>query len=409
MKPSDLVSFIPMGDVSDSGHWMTKRTKPLKSVRQGFTPFANGDVLFAKITPCMENGKGAHVVGLANGVGFGSTEFHVLRPKPEADARFIFHHTQHRALRSAAEAAMTGSAGQKRVPTEFFHKRKVYAPDKEEQSRIADILDTLDTQIQKTEALIAKLAKIKEGLLHDLLTRGIDQNGQLRPGPDQAPDFYKTSAIGLIPKEWHLGTISDYVHPKEGIKPGPFGSSITKSIYRRSGYKIYGQEQVIRADHTFGDYYIDQTKYSELADFSVQPFDLLISLVGTIGKVLIIPETHEKGVINPRLMRLRPNKHVCDPEFLGQLLTSSFFTRKLIALAGGGTMPVINKRIIQDVTLPLIPISEQIQIRSRLLCLLGRLESEEALLAKSRAQKSGLMDDLLTGKVRVTPLLKDVV
>lgn len=329
-----------------------------------------------------------------------------LFPKGNVSPRYLLRVLD--SLKSHAESVSVGSTVKGIRISDLLGIQTPIAPP-HEQPKIAQILDTLDTQIQKTEALIAKLAKIKEGLLHDLLTRGIDQNGQLRPGPDQAPDFYKTSAIGLIPKEWHLGTISDYVHPKEGIKPGPFGSSITKSIYRRSGYKIYGQEQVIRADHTFGDYYIDQTKYSELADFSVQPFDLLISLVGTIGKVLIIPETHEKGVINPRLMRLRPNKHVCDPEFLGQLLTSSFFTRKLIALAGGGTMPVINKRIIQDVTLPLIPISEQIQIRSRLLCLLGRLESEEALLAKSRAQKSGLMDDLLTGKVRVTPLLKDVV
>lgn len=278
-----------------------------------------------------------------------------------------------------------------------------------EQSKIAQILDTLDTQIQKTEALIAKLEKIKEGLLHDLLTRGIDQNGQLRPTPKQAPELYKKSAIGLIPLDWHQGTISDYVLHGDGIKPGPFGSSITKNMYRRTGYKIYGQEQVIRTDHTFGNYYIDHTKYSELIGFAVQPWDILISLVGTVGKVLVIPANHEPGIINPRLMRLRPHKAKCDAIFLGHVLTSSFFTRKLIALAGGGTMPVINKRIIQNVALPVIPLLEQTEIRSRISALLQRLDNEKALLAKLHTQKSGLMDDLLTGRVRVTPLLKDAV
>src|SRR5690554_4715492 len=78
-----------------------------------------------------------------------------------------------------------------------------------EQTKIAQILDTLDTQIQKTEALIAKLEKIKEGLLHDLLTRGIDRNGQLRPTPDQAPELYKESALGLIPDEWSISRIEE--------------------------------------------------------------------------------------------------------------------------------------------------------------------------------------------------------
>jgi type I restriction enzyme S subunit len=278
-----------------------------------------------------------------------------------------------------------------------------------EQQKIVQILDTLDTQIQKTEALIAKLEKIKEGLLHDLLTRGIDQNGKLRPTPEQAPELYKESALGLIPKEWHKGTISDYLLQNGGIKPGPFGSSITKNMYRSSGYKIYGQEQVIRADPTFGNYYIDRNKYSELIDFSVQPRDILISLVGTVGKVLIIPESHEQGIINPRLMRLRPNQNICNSEFLSHVLTSVLFTRKLTALAGGGTMPVINKRIVQSVVLPVIPLTEQNEIRSKISSLLGRLVNEKAMLAKLQAQKIGLMDDLLTGHVRVTTLLKDAV
>lgn len=328
--------------------------------------------------------------------------------REEFHPQFVLHYlNSDRNLKKAADIA--GGSTRSRISRNNLGSLDIPIPPRPQQQKIAQILDTLDTQIQKTETLITKLEKIKEGLLHDLLTRGIDQNGQLRPTPKQAPELYKESAIGLIPLDWHQGTISDYVLHGDGIKPGPFGSSITKSMYRRTGYKIYGQEQVIRADHTFGNYYIGRTKYSELMGFEVQPWDILISLVGTVGKVLVIPENHEPGIINPRLMRLRPNKANCDATFLGQVLTSSFFTRKLIALAGGGTMPVINKRIIQNVALPVIPLLEQTEIRSRVSALLQRLDSEKGLLVKLHTQKSGLMDDLLTGRVRVTPLLKDAV
>ena len=340
-----------------------------------------------------------------------STEFVCLEPATDTiPLSFWRHFFSHKQFSNRLDRVAIGSTNSHKryAPRELLSFR-INTPSVVEQELIAQILDTLDIQIQKTEALIAKLKKIKEGLLHDLLTRGIDQNGQLRPTPEQAPSLYKDSAIGLIPLAWHQGTISDYVLHRDGIKPGPFGSSITKNMYRRTGYKIYGQEQVIRADHTFGNYYIDRTKYSELIGFAVQPWDILISLVGTVGKVLVIPKNHEPGIINPRLMRLRPNKVNCDATFLGQVLTSSFFTRKLIALAGGGTMPVINKRIIQNVALPVIPLSEQTEIRARVSGLLRRLDSEATLLAKLRTQKHGLMDDLLTGRVRVTPLLKDAV
>jgi len=329
-----------------------------------------------------------------------------LFPKARVNPQYLLRLLD--SLKFHAESVSVGSTVKGIRISDLLGIRTPIAPS-HEQPKIAQILDTLDTQIQKTEALIAKLEKIKEGLLHDLLTRGIDQNGQLRPKPEQTPELYKESALGLIPKEWQKGTISEYLLQNGGIKPGPFGSSITKNMYRSKGYKIYGQEQVIRADHTFGNYYIDHSKYSELIDFSVQSRDILISLVGTIGKVLIIPEEHDQGIINPRLMRLRPNQNFCDSEFLSHVLTSTFFTRKLTALAGGGTMPVINKRIVQSVVLPVIPLMEQSVISSRISSFIRRLANEKRMLAKLRAQKSGLMDDLLTGRVRVTPLLKDAV
>ena len=176
----DLVSFIPMVDVTESGEWIGKLVKRLRDVRSGFTAFRNDDILFAKITPCMENGKGAHVTGLQNGIGFGSTEFHVLRAIPGVYSRYVYHWLQSSRLRQKAEAIMTGSAGQQRVPAEFFSRFSVPLFTYDEQHDIANILDTVDAAIQQTEALIAKLKVMKAGLLHDLLTRGLDGEGRLR-------------------------------------------------------------------------------------------------------------------------------------------------------------------------------------------------------------------------------------
>ena len=116
LDDNTFVSFIPMADVSESGEWINQQARPLKDVRNGYTCFQEGDILFAKITPCMENGKGAHAVNLLNGIGFGTTEFHVLRAKSRAHPRFIYHWIMNEELRRKAETRMTGSAGQRRVP-----------------------------------------------------------------------------------------------------------------------------------------------------------------------------------------------------------------------------------------------------------------------------------------------------
>jgi type I restriction enzyme, S subunit len=118
--PDDEVSFIPMADVSESGQRVGNQTRRQREVSVGYTPFEEGDVLFAKITPCMENGKGCHAIGLVNGVGYGSTEFHVLRAKPGTDNRFLYYWSTTKVARKKAEAFMIGSAGQQRVQASFF-------------------------------------------------------------------------------------------------------------------------------------------------------------------------------------------------------------------------------------------------------------------------------------------------
>lgn len=110
------VSFVPMEDVLEHGGMRLSQTKMLSEVQSGFTYFSDGDVVFAKITPCFENGKGSIATGLTNGVGFGTTELHVLRPSNQLDAAFLFYVTISHVFRHEGASWMYGAGGQKRVP-----------------------------------------------------------------------------------------------------------------------------------------------------------------------------------------------------------------------------------------------------------------------------------------------------
>ena len=139
------VSFVPMQSVSEQGDIDTTAVRTYEEVQKGFTYFSEGDVLFAKITPCMENGKGAIARGLKNSVGFGSTEFHVLRPKAEVcNSEWIYAITSFPQFRQDAARKMTGSAGQRRVPASFLASYMVSCPPIELQEQFADFVEQTD-------------------------------------------------------------------------------------------------------------------------------------------------------------------------------------------------------------------------------------------------------------------------
>src|SRR4030042_2668938 len=124
-------------------------------------------------------------------------------------------------------------------------------------------------------------------------------------------------------KGWKICEVKDVAaNEKHSIKAGPFGSSLKKEYYVKKGYKIYGQEQVIRDDLTFGDYYISEEKYKTLESNKIKEGDILISLVGTFGKISVVPKKFEPGIINPRLMKITLNKKLVIPIFLKFLIVS---------------------------------------------------------------------------------------
>jgi type I restriction enzyme S subunit len=170
---NDEVDFIPMQGVNEDGIWDIKETKLVKDCMRGFTIFSENDILFAKITPCMENGKGCMVRNLKIGIGFGSTEFHVLRSKNNSIPDYIYYWTVYHRLRNKAIAYMGGSAGQQRVSTRFFYDFLIEMPKKDEQLKIIEKLLSIDAKIQTEQAYLKKLQRMKQGLMRDLLTHKV--------------------------------------------------------------------------------------------------------------------------------------------------------------------------------------------------------------------------------------------
>ena len=160
-----IVSFVPMASVSENGEIDLSKERKIENVWAGFTYFQENDVVFAKITPCMENGKGAIMKNLKNNIGFGTTEFHVLRPTPSlSNAAWIYHTTLQNSFRKKAEQSMTGSAGQKRVPTDYFDKYKVVTPPFQLQEKFAEIVEKIDSQKKICQSSLQELENLFSSL-----------------------------------------------------------------------------------------------------------------------------------------------------------------------------------------------------------------------------------------------------
>lgn len=172
LNVTDKVSFIPMSAIdAESGEIKSAQVKPIIEVMKGYTFFIEGDVLFARITPCMQNGKSTIAKNLTNGVGFGTTEFHVIRPKSG-----IINTWLHRIIRSSdfirdAEANFKGTAGQQRVPADFLMEKSIPLPKLEEQKRLVDYLNNINNKTDYIKAIQSQTAAELDALLPSILDK----------------------------------------------------------------------------------------------------------------------------------------------------------------------------------------------------------------------------------------------
>lgn len=196
-----LASFLPMEAVGDDGSLDLSRERPIVEVEMGYTYFRDGDVAFAKITPCFENGKGAVMQGLTNGIGFGTTELIIARPFPnEVSSEYLHLLFSSSQFRQAGEAHMYGAGGQKRVPDAVVRDLPVALPPKAEQRAIANFLRTesakVDALITKQRRLIQLLSEKRQAIISHAVTKGLDAHATMKPSG--------VEWLGDVPIHWRL-------------------------------------------------------------------------------------------------------------------------------------------------------------------------------------------------------------
>lgn len=271
-------------------------------------------------------------------------------------------------------------------------------PD-EEAKVLETVLDTLDTQIQTTEALIAKLEKVKEGLLHDLLTRGIDEDGRLRRSPEQAPELYKESPLGLIPREWVPSSGA------QACKEIVVGIVIKPTqYYRASGVPILRSANVrenrLSLDNLM---YMSQQDHKAMSKSSVNPGDVLTVRTGYPGTSCVVDGSlEEANCVDIIISRVGEG---LDPNFWALWINSDFGKGHVLKSQGGLAQQHFNVGDLKKIQLPIPAMPEQLKIVGTWGALQEQIQKESTRLEKLQLQKTGLMDDLLTGRVRVTPLL----
>jgi len=397
-KKDPNMPYVGLEHIPQRGSEITEHSHAGDSISTN-SVFRESDVLFGKLRPNLRK------CVLARFAGYCSTDILVLRALPGASPSYAVRVLQSEQVGAEAEKTAIGTK-MPRTSWASLKNVKVFAPSISQQQKIAQILDTLDTQIQKTEALIAKLEKIKEGLLHDLLTRGIDQNGQLRPTLDQAPELYKESALGLIPREWGVARIEE-VSTK--VTNGFVGIATPHYSQDNSGVLyLYGNN--IRPN------YVDLKKcervtqrfHSLQTKSQLQDGDMLTVQSGHIGACAVYEKSLGEANCHALIItRFKPE--VVRSKFAALYCNSAIGMQAQGRLFIGSTILHINTSDLAKLAIPVPPVPEQSQIINAFISTSDRLSEETKKKNKLMKIKTGLMNDLLTGRVRVTPLLKDAV
>jgi type I restriction enzyme S subunit len=280
----------------------------------------------------------------------------------------------------------------------------VALPPPAEQRRMAEILDTLDEAIRSTERLLAKLQGITTGLVQDLLTCGVDETGQVR-NRAEAPQQFAESRIGLIPKAWSVECLSDLATQSPGgTTIGPFGSNLLATDYRPSGVPvIFVRDIGENAFQWVSNVYVSPTKARALAAHSAQPGDVICSKMGLPPCVAAVyPEGGGDAVITADVIRLRPDTTKVMPAWLAAAINSQAVRRQVRAITGGVTRPKVTLADFRRLAVAVPPPAEQDAIVAVIRAADSRRQAEHSRLQKLQLLKQGLVNDLLTGRVRVS-------
>jgi type I restriction enzyme S subunit len=332
----------------------------------------------------------------------GLSSIAILRSSEAVDPFFLGQ-----ALLSSSVArqvhVLAGGSALRRLVLRDIKRICVSLPPLAEQRSIAAILDTVDEAIAKTEAVIAKLKQVRAGLLHDLLTRGLDENGQLRD-PVAHPEQFQDSPLGRIPKEWDVLSLEALLaHVPNPLRSGPFGSALLKQELKESGIPLLGIDNV-HVERFVSDYrrFVDEEKFMELKQYAVRPLDVMITIMGTVGRCCVVPESIGTAVSSKHVWTITFDRQRYSPYLAcWQTNYAPWVLKQLRRDEQGGVMTAIRSETLRNLLLPVPRPSETQTIEALYHEFTRQVGAEEALLPKFLALKSGLMNDLLTGHVRV--------
>ena len=281
----------------------------------------------------------------------------------------------------------------------------IVLPPLAKQRVISRILISVDTAIEKTEALIAKYQQIKAGLMHDLFTRGVLPNGQLRPPRSEAPELYRETAIGWIPSEWEVVRMVTLAEDRNGSTTiGPFGSDLVATDYRLEGVPVV----FVRDIKAYGfqwnsDTYVSDRKAQQLNAHSVKAGDVLATKMGLPPCIsCVYPNWMPNGVITADMIRLSPDKKKVDSAWLATAINHDRVMRQVAAITAGVTRPKVTLADFRAIKITKPKLDEQQRVSFKLNLVQEMLNQELARVANLQRQKLGLMQDLLTGKVPVS-------
>lgn len=363
----DYISFIPMNAVSVDGKIDTTNKIIPAGCIKNYSVFQEGDILFAKITPCMENGKGCIADKLKNGYGAGSTEFIVLRSKQELVIQKWLHlFLSQKVFRLYCQQHMTGSAGQRRVPPKFLANCMIPIPSLSEQKRIVDRIEELFSQL---DASVAELKTTKERLK-------VYRQAVLKEA------FLKFD--GSIEKT--ISSVCENIVdcPHSTPKWAHKGKLCLRTTNFKPGYLDLSEK----------NYVSEETFCERISRLAPKPGDVLFSREGAIlGIACIIPDGLEV-CMGQRMMLLRPSKDLLN-KYLMYYLNSPKARTLIIENVGGTASPHINVGDIKQFTIPIIPFAQQQSVVAKIESRLSICNSIEKTVDTALRQAEALRQSIL--------------
>ncbi|MHB8384756.1 MAG: restriction endonuclease subunit S [Candidatus Binataceae bacterium] len=408
------VTFVPMAAVdADSGTIAAPEIRPFASVRKGYTSFRAGDVIMAKITPCAENGKAAVASNLQNGLGFGSTEFHVLRPSSVVLAEYVYHFIRRESFREAAATEMTGSVGQKRVPAWFLENADLPLPPFSEQGRIVAKIEPLLARVTTTRDKLAKVPTILRRFRQSVLAAAC--SGSLTADWREGHrDVQPVTAARH--RRGRLGEIGDYSAPYdlpdswEWFPAGDFYEDARYGTSTKCSSEEVDGVPVLRVPNiAAGVLDLRYLKYARLSDkeltrLCLEAGDIVVcrtngslDLIGKAAVVRTLPKPHAFASYLIRL-RLLPGLM---PEYAHHCISGPVGRYQIEAKARTSAGQFnLNLEILGSLRMPIPPLEEQCEIVWRAAALFKLADAIEKRVAVATARAERLTQSILAKAFR---------